>query len=162
VSIYYRIIDKNHETHSGRKEQASFTRFTMTDQGDTKRTLPEVLQAIKGSGGIKMTIARRLGITRPTLDKYIGQWKSAAVALQEEEENGLDVAESVIKGNIQAAAKLQQQTNYAIIVDSGDAKWYLSRKGRHRGYVERQEVTGAAGDSLQVVIRYADNRDNHP
>ena len=34
--------------------------------------------------------------------------------------------------------------------DSADAKWYLSRKGKSRGYVERSEVTGAEGEAIPI------------
>ena len=37
------------------------------------------------------------------------------------------------------------------VVDSADAKWYLARKGKSRGYVERSEITGADGKDLVTV-----------
>lgn len=44
--------------------------------------------------------------------------------------------------------------------DSGDAKWYLSRKGKHRGYAERKEIElGNLGDdALQIGVKVIDYR----
>ena len=33
---------------------------------------------------------------------------------------------------------------------TSDVKWFLSRKAKSRGYVERQEVTGADGGAVVV------------
>ncbi len=125
---------------------------------DNKRNLEETLTAIRNSGGIKTIIAKRLGVTRQTVDAYLRKWKRAQEAYDEENEINLDVAESVFIGNIRAAAKMQQATGG--IVDSGDAWKYVKMKGKGRGYVERQEVTGADGNELQIqFIKRIDNAD---
>ena len=103
-----------------------------------KRDLDDVLVAIKGSGGIKTVIAARLQVSRQTVDSYLHRWKTAEDAYDTEMEVNLDVAESVIVGNIRNAARMQQSSGG--IVDSGDAWKYVKLKGQQRGYVERQEV----------------------
>lgn len=120
---------------------------------ETKRTLDDVLAAIKNSGGIKTAIAQRLGVSRQTVDNYLNRWKTAQAAYEEELEINLDVAESVIMGNIRAAAKVAQAGQ---IADSGDAWRYLKMKGKHRGYVERQEVTGGDGGPLTIRVTVSD------
>lgn len=104
---------------------------------DTKKELEDVLIAVKGSAGIKTVIASRLGVSRQTVDSYLRRWKTAQEAYDEETETNLDIAESVIVGNIRAAAKIVQTKQMA---DSGDAWKYLKMKGKDRGYVERHEV----------------------
>jgi hypothetical protein len=118
-----------------------------------KHDLETVLSAISGSGGIKTVIAQRLGVSRWTVDNYLEKWASAKQAYENEEDINLDIAESVLTTNIRIAHKLQTQTG--VPQDTADAKWYLSRKGKRRGYVERSEVTGADGGPL--VIEYVND-----
>ena len=125
---------------------------------EPKRDLEEVLRAIKNSGGIKTAIASRLGVTRQTVDSYLSRWKTAQAAYEDETEVNLDVAESVIVGNMRNAAKMQQSGGG--IVDSGDAWKYLKMKGKERGYVERQELTGADGKELPAITYIVENRNN--
>jgi len=109
--------------------------------------LDDVIKAIAGSGGIKTAIASRLGVSRPTVDSYLERWKAARAAYEQEVENNKDIAESVILANIRTAAKLAQQ---GVIAESGDAWKYLKFKARERGYVERQEITGADGGAIEI------------
>jgi len=100
-------------------------------------TLENVMTAIKGSGGIKVVIAQRLGVNRSTVDNYLKRWKQAADAYAEEVETTKDYAESVIVGNIRIAAK---QAASGEAADSSDAWKYLSFKARERGYVVKKEI----------------------
>lgn len=103
-----------------------------------KRTLEEVLKAIKGSFGIKGTIAKRLDVHRETVNSYLNCWATAKAAYQEEVEAVGDLAEGVIIADI------------AHNVET--AKWYARMKLKDRGYVERQEVSGPGGESLVINI----------
>lgn len=87
----------------------------------------KTLLAIKGSGGVISNVARRLRVSWHTAKKYVDKWKDTKVAFEAEAETVLDLAEknivtSIKKGNIDSS------------------KWYLSRKGRERGYSDRQEL----------------------
>jgi hypothetical protein len=45
-------------------------------------------------------------------------------------------------------------------IDSGDTTamiFYLKTKGKHRGYVERQELTGKEGGDLTFRVVYGDD-----
>ena len=46
--------------------------------------------------------------------------------------------------------------------DTADAKWYLTKKGKRRGYGDSMELTGEGGGPAQteIVIRYANADDN--
>jgi hypothetical protein len=118
-------------------------------------TAQQFIDAIKDSAGIISTIAARVGCDWWTADRYIKKYSTVQAAYDAEVEKGLDIAESVVLGNIRAASKQQRDTMYGAIVDSADAKWYLSRKGKRRGYVERSEVTGA--DGAPLVIEYVND-----
>lgn len=87
----------------------------------------DFIDAIPGSGGIVSTIAKRVGCDWWTAKRYIDSTPTVKAAYDNERETVLDMAESVILKSIKDG-------------DSGDAKWYLTRKGKDRGYVERQEV----------------------
>ncbi len=96
-----------------------------------------LIEAIKDSGGIMSTIARRLDVTWHTADTWIKESDSAKQALQDEKETILDMAESTLYKNIKEG-------------NSQDAKWMLSTMGKNRGYSERHEITGGDGEPIEV------------
>ena len=98
----------------------------------------QFINAIPGTGGIISTIAKRVGCDWHTAKRYINDYATIAKAYKDECEAVLDMAESILIGNIKDG-------------DSSDAKWYLARKGRDRGYVERQEIE--TGDINIRIIR---------
>ena len=112
-------------------------------------TAQQFIDVIPGSGGIITTIARRVGCHWITAKKYITTRPTITAAYTAECERVLDAAESVIIGDI--VEKKDVQT----------AKWYLTMKGRERGYAQtqRQELTGADGGA--IVLRWPeDDGDN--
>ena len=116
----------------------------------TTHDLDLVLHAIRGtgqwdksgkmtsSGGLVSIVARRLGVSRQTVYNYKKRWKTVAEALEEESDEMLDFSqqklfEQVAEGNMTAII------------------FHLKCKGKHLGYVERQEITGKDGEAIQVV-----------
>ena len=97
-----------------------------------------------------LTVAQRVGCDWKTAERYIKDNKTLTKMFEAEKQAILDIAESVIFGNIQINAKAQHKHN--IPVDSADAKWVLSKLGKDRGYVERQEVTGPDGEEIPVRL----------
>jgi hypothetical protein len=93
----------------------------------TKRTKSQVLEAIKGSRGIKTQIAKRLGVSRMTLDRYLSRWSSAQDAYTEECDTLLDLAE----------ARLFEKA----ITEGSECSLHflLATKGKHRGYTKKIE-----------------------
>lgn len=114
-------------------------------------TAAQFIKAIPGSGGIISTIASRVGCEWHTVKRYIGKHPTVMKAYRDEQEKGLDRAESVLMGNIALALKQLQTEGRIEQVDSSDAKWLLARKGKDRGYVERtqQEHSGPDGGPIQ-------------
>ena len=110
-----------------------------------KKSKKAIIEAIKDSGGIMSTIARRLGVTWHTADTWVKQYDETKQALQDEREAILDLAESTLFKNIKDG-------------NSQDAKWLLSTMGKNRGYNERQEITGVDGGPIDVnaIIRKAE------
>ncbi len=99
----------------------------------------QFIKAIPNSGGIISTIAKSVGCDWRTANKYIREKPTVARAYANECERITDAAESVVINEI-----LKKK-------DVGVAKWYLTKKGKDRGYVERQEVTGKDGEPLVRV-----------
>ena len=97
----------------------------------------DFIDAIPGSGGIISTISRKLGCSWDTVKRAIDDYPTVKAAYDNESEKVLDMAESVLLKNIEGG-------------DSADAKWYLSRKGKRRGYGDSVEVSGPGGDAIPV------------
>ena len=107
----------------------------------------QVLDAIKGSCGIMARVAKTLGCDWATARKYVERYESAGKAMSDELETVLDTAENNLFQAINAK-------------DLDAIKWFLSRKGRSRGYADRTEHTGKDGGPIEVeapvwVIRKA-------
>lgn len=105
----------------------------------------ELISAIWAAQGKVTVAAQRLGCTVRTIYNYANKYATVQNALDEAramwDEKLVDLAE----------LKLFQEVN------DGNAwaiKYALSTKGKSRGYVERQEVTGADGGALNVVVRW--------
>ena len=103
-------------------------------------TAQEFIEAIPGSSGIISTIAKRVGCRWQTAQSYINDYPTIKAAFDAERESLLDIAESVLANNIKVALLQQQLGKGTVTADSTDAKWLLSRLGKHRGYAEKQEV----------------------
>lgn len=100
-------------------------------------TEEDVLAAVMGSNGITTRVANTLNCAYDTARKYMAMYPAAQAAFADEIEKVLDVAESKLFKAINAD-------------DMESVKWFLSRKGKHRGYSERTEVTGPNGGQLEV------------
>ncbi len=104
-------------------------------------TQADILDAIKGSGSIVSTVAKRLKCEWITAKRYIEKWESTKQAFSDESETILDLAESTLYTAIKAG-------------DVQAAKWVLSTKGKTRGFTERHEVTGPEGTQLKIEVEY--------
>ena len=105
-----------------------------------RKTDEAILEAIKGSGGIMSTIARKLDVTWHTADSWIRESGELMEALKDEKETILDMAESTVLKRIKEG-------------DEQSAKWYLSKIGKHRGYGDSLAIEGG----IQIV--YGDKDD---
>lgn len=99
----------------------------------------DFIDAIPNSAGIISTIAARVGCDWHTAKRYITEYPTVMAAYTDECEKVVDVAETAV---IKAMTEGDVHT----------AKWYLTMKGRARGYAktQRTEVTGADGEAVKV------------
>ena len=117
--------------------------------GNGRYLAADFIEAIPGSGGIITTIARRVGCSWHTAQKYIRQYATVQAAYDDECEGVTDLAESVVIKAIRDD-------------DVASAKWWLTKKGKDRGFVERQEVDVRIDDVDAAIerelARVADSR----
>lgn len=110
----------------------------MTEQpASDKFTIAQVVQALQNSAGINAGAAAQLKCSGSTIARYRAAYPEIETAVAEIEEDTLDLAET------QLVKKLQDGSLAAIL-------YYLSTKGKARGWVKRYESTGPDGKPLQV------------
>lgn len=105
------------------------------------------IDSIPGTGGIVSAIARKVGCDWYTVRRYIDNYPTVKAAYDAECEAMLDLAESAVLRNIKLAAQGEG--------DTADAKWYLTKRGKRRGYGEAMEISGKDGGPVQVEQRPA-------
>ena len=105
-------------------------------------TTEQFLKAIPQTGGVIASIAKEVGCERHTASKYINDNAKIQQAYIDETETTLDLAEHGLH-------KLIQQGDFQAI------KFYLSTKGKGRGYREARDVDvttdGKAITSIRVI-----------
>jgi len=102
-------------------------------------TIEDVEEAIKKAGGFISIAARTLGVTRQAIWKRVKKSARLKEAIDDIEEKYLDLAESELVKAIDGGER------WAIT-------FYLRTKGKKRGYVEGQELTGKEGKPLPLHI----------
>ena len=111
--------------------------------------IDEVIKAIHDANGLLAPAARILGCSRNTMYNYARKYKTVQQAIDEARDTTLDFAE--------------QQLMKAVKAGSVPAIMFLLKTvGKSRGYVERQELTGADGGAIEqsVMIYVPDNGRN--
>ena len=99
-----------------------------------------MLKALEKSLGIVNNACKIVGVHRSTYYKWMKEDQEFAKEVEDIANVALDFAESQL---------------YKQISDSSVAAtiFYLKTKGKHRGYVERQEITGADGMPTNFQIK---------
>lgn len=98
-----------------------------------KLTVDKVNGLIDEMMGNVSMVARALNVNRSTVYRFIEKHPTCKVALDEAREKMIDNVES----------KLYSK---ALDGDTTSMIFFLKTQGKHRGYVERQVVTGADGN----------------
>lgn len=98
-----------------------------------------IIAAIERHYGIVATVANHFGVTRQTIYSHIKADPEIQAALDTSRESFLDFAEGAL------VERIKKGDTTAII-------FALKTQGKKRGYVERQEVTGAEGKAIPILI----------
>jgi hypothetical protein len=98
------------------------------------------LKALAGTGGIKRTIAMRMNTSEAIVRRLLKRpdWDDVRLAWEEETERLVDDAESRIVFEIQHGMDPA--------VATANARWFLTRKGKHRGYGDESKTIVEGGD----------------
>ena len=112
-----------------------------------KLTVDKVNVLIDEMMGNVSMVARTLNVSRTTLYNYINSHATVKQALDEAREKMIDNVESTLYSK-------------ALDGDTACMIFFLKTQGKSRGYVERQEVTGADGNTITVKLLGDDGNEN--
>jgi transposase len=111
-----------------------------------KASVKKILSAVSGTGGLISAIAVKLGVHYHTVLNYEKRYDAVKQAIEEERDRILDKAES----------------NLFVRIKEGDeetSKWFLARKGRHRGYSEKIDTEQKGELKTIIEVRYEGNKE---
>lgn len=113
----------------------------------------DFVAAMPGTGGVVAALARSVGCCWHTAAKWCASNPTVKRAWEAETQSALDLAESVLIGNIRLASEVQERDKHQ--VDASDAKWLLAKRGKHRGYGDVTTVEHAA--PVTLTVEYGEN-----
>jgi|TARA_R110000796_G_scaffold168058_3_gene284948 hypothetical protein len=105
-----------------------------------------LLKALEQSLGVVTVACKKANIPRSTYYKWLKEDQDFSAKVKEIENVALDFAES------QLHTQIGEGNTSATI-------FYLKTKGKKRGYIERQEITGADGMPTNFQIEIIENKD---
>jgi hypothetical protein len=114
----------------------------------------EFIAAIPGTGGIITRIAEKVHCNWKTAYSWTHNKASVAAVYQAEVEKVLDTAE------VNLLTFVIGDQKHGVLPDLSAIKFYLTTKGKHRGYSERVEVTGTDGKEITLRVIYGDDGRN--
>ena len=107
-------------------------------------TQRQMIDALTKAKGMVSVAARSLDCDPETVRNYVARYPKVAEAIREARELTLDISELALYKAI------QEGEGWAI-------KYMLATQGKNRGYVERQEITGADGQPQKYVIEHVND-----
>ena len=106
-----------------------------------------ILKALEKSLGIVTVACKKANVPRSTFYKWLNEDEEFARQVNDIENIALAFAES------QLHQQIQNNSTSATI-------FYLKTKGKNRGYIERQEITGADGMPTNFQIEIIDKTED--
>lgn len=107
----------------------------------------KILDAIEKHYGIIADVANQFKVTRQAIYKWVNADAEIKAAVELARENLVDLAESSL------IKRIREGDTTAII-------FTLKTQGKRRGYIERQEITGADGNAIEIkTIDYRNQLD---
>ena len=102
----------------------------------------QIEEALRATGGFVTKAAKELGVTFQCLYRRINESEKLQEALKEIRETWIEIAED------QLLKKIREGDSAAIF-------FFLKCQAKHKGYVERQEVSGVEGKPVAIMIKNA-------
>ena len=104
----------------------------------------DLITAIQDGRGYASKAAELLGVSRTSFYTYLNRFATAKQTLEDVREKRHDTVELALM------TKIDKGDTTAII-------FYLKTQCKSRGYVERQEITGADGGKIEYVNNWRDS-----
>lgn len=108
------------------------------EQLRTQKLKAATLEALEKSLGIVTTACKKVDIARSTFYKWVAEDKDFESDVADMDNIALDFAESSLHKQIQGGVP-------------ASTIFYLKTRGKGRGYIERQEITGRDGEPLTMT-----------
>jgi len=102
-----------------------------------KFTAQQMITAIEKANGNLSVAAEYLGCTRKTVYRYVNKFSTVKDALEDSRETSVDFVENKLM-------KAIKDGNITAMI------FFLKTQGKHRGWVERQEITGKDGAPMEI------------
>jgi hypothetical protein len=110
-----------------------------------KYTIDQMVDALHQAKGMNTVAARLLHCNLSTIESYAKAFPQVAEARRQEREAFLDA------GELSLLRAVQNGEAWAVC-------FLLKTQGKHRGYVERQEVSGPGGGAIEVEMNMTDDQ----
>ena len=120
------------------KKSKALENSIKTRQENKEKKKVEFLEEFSKKANNVSATCKAIGIERPTFYNWLKDDVDFRLKVENAEEGDIDMAESALKKQILGG-------NITAII------FYLKTKGKSRGYVERQEITGK--DGVDIVIK---------
>lgn len=122
-------------------------------QLDTKKALVVALQTYHG---IISDACRKVGISRQTYYDWLKNDPEFKAAAEETQEEAIDFVESKLFEKVSGVKVGKHDSEGELVVYEQPPSdtaiiFYLKTKAKKRGYIERQEITGADGAPFPVI-----------
>jgi hypothetical protein len=121
--------------------------------GTQQYTSDQIIQALKDTNGLVSLAAKRLKCSPQTIYNRAKEVQSVQRAIEEARDELVDYAELALRSAV-------------IGKEPWAVQFALKTLGKSRGYIERQELTGAGGgpvasEHTEVILYMPDNGRNH-
>jgi len=110
----------------------------------TEQHKKAILLALEKSLGVVTDACKKVGVGRTTFYGWLKDDEEFAAQVKDIQNIALDFVESKLFKNIRAGK-------------TSEMIFYLKTKGKSRGYIERQEITGADGLPNNFKVEIIDN-----
>ncbi len=111
----------------------------------TEQHKKAIIEALEKSLGVVTTACKKVGIGRTQFYNWLKEDYEFAKEVKDIENIALDFVESKLFENIRDGK-------------TSEMIFYLKTKGKSRGYIERQEITGADGMPTNFQIEIIENK----
>jgi hypothetical protein len=137
--------------------------MAVNGQMDTREGTPdrkkEVLASLEDHHGIVTDACGKVGLARSTFYEWLKNDPEFKAAVDEIQEVAIDFVESKLFERIKGVEVYKgedkdtgEMITYTLPPDVPAISLYLKTRGKKRGYVERQEITGADGNNLNFNV----------